>query len=180
MEDSVEATVDLKTAAKLGMCTPRWVQQLVANGYVSKGERGRYRIIDVVHGRLRQILDDERRSSQSASASRVQDARAAEIELRVEAKKRAHLLDAEARAIEVIDEIVGTLKPDVLSIPPRVTKDLVLRRKLDDEIEGAFDAAADRVKQSLARLQAAGHPAPKTTNIAAPSRKRKEARHAKR
>jgi hypothetical protein len=150
MEDSVEATVDLKTAAKLGMCTPRWVQQLVANGYVSKGERGRYRIIDVVHGRLRQILDDERRSSQSASASRVQDARASEIEARTAERLQSHLAAAQAEAVAVIDEFAGQLRSDLMAIPARVTADIALRRRMEDQIDEAFGAAGDRATAAAA------------------------------
>jgi hypothetical protein len=154
-------TIDLETAARLAMCTPRWIQQLVKGGFIPKAERGRYTVLGVVHGRIKSLQDEQNRSSKSASASRVQDARAEEIKLRLDEKRGALVAQGQAEAVNVIDEFFGGLKSDLLAIPARVTGDLALRRKIEHGIDEAFaDAgkravtAADRVATASETLRA--------------------------
>lgn len=169
-------TIDLETAARLAMCTPRWIQDLVKQGFIPRAERGRYTVLGVVHGRIKSLQDEQGRSSKSASASRVQDARAEEIQLRLDEKRGALLQQGQAEAVNVIDEFFGGLKSDLLAIPARVTADLALRRKIEDGIDHAFaDAgkravvAADRVATAGATLRAAGKVKPRRVGKAKPN-----------
>ena len=149
-------TIDLETAARLAMCTPRWIQELVKQGFIPKAERGRYTVLGVVHGRIKSLQDDQNRSSKSASASRVQDARAEEIKLRLDEKRGTLLQAGQAEAINVIDEFAGGLKSDLLAIPARVTADLALRRRIEDGIDHAFADAGKRAIAAADRVATAG------------------------
>jgi hypothetical protein len=149
-------TIDLETAARLAMCTPRWIQELVKQGFIPKAERGRYTVLGVVHGRIKSLQDDQSRSSKSASATRVQDARAEEIKLRTDEKRGALLEQGQAEAIAVIDEFVGPLKSDLLAIPARVTADLALRRRIEDGIDEAFAASGKRASDAADRVATVG------------------------
>ncbi|RJF69592.1 hypothetical protein [Rhodopseudomonas palustris] len=138
--------VGLADAGRLIGKSIQHVRNLVRDGFIPDAAAGKYRAVDVASGALKAREAADRRASQSAASSRLLEARAAEIEVRTEARKKAHLQDAQAHAIAVMDELLGPLKPDCLAIPARVTKDLVLRARIEDELERAFDAAADRAK----------------------------------
>lgn len=51
------ATYPVATIAKLLLLTERRVQQLVAEGVLPKGERGRYELVPVVQGYIRYLRD---------------------------------------------------------------------------------------------------------------------------
>src|SRR5688572_15029809 len=86
------STIDTATAARLCECSPEWIRKLSREGWIKKQGTDLYLVVDVVQGMLRFMRDEARRSSKSASASRVQDARAREIELKV-ARDEAALVD---------------------------------------------------------------------------------------
>jgi hypothetical protein len=155
-------TIGIELAAQIAKCTPRHIQQLVKTGFIPRPERGRYTILGVVHGRIASLQDEQRTSTKSASASRVQDARAAEIEQRTAKEAGVLLQQGQAEALNVVDEFFGPLRSDLLAVLARVTADIALRRRIEDGIEDAFGsaakralAAADRVEASSETLRAA-------------------------
>lgn len=159
--------INTETAAALLMVTTDWVRKLTAQGWIPKIAKDQYRVADVVQGYIKYLKDETRKASKTASASRVQDARAEEIRLRVDEKRGALLEQGQAEAINVIDEFFGGLKSDLMAIPARVTSDIALRRRIEDEIGGAFGkagkravAAADRVKSAGETLRATGETKP--------------------
>ena len=44
-------TITIDVAAKLLMITPEWVRLLTKDGWITKTERGRYRVVDVVRSK---------------------------------------------------------------------------------------------------------------------------------
>ncbi|MEZ5764664.1 MAG: hypothetical protein R3D69_10645 [Xanthobacteraceae bacterium] len=153
--------IDSETAAKLLMLTAHRVRQLVSAGWIKKVGRDRYRVVDVVQGYVGFLKDEARRSSQSAAASAVQEARAEEIRLRTADKRREQEAKGQAAALEAIDTVAGPLKPDVLAILPRLVKDLALRRQLEDAIDDAFAAMSKRAATVAGKLERQGHAQPK-------------------
>ena len=69
-------TITIDVAAKLLMVTPEWIRRLSKDGWIAKTERGRYRVVDVVQGYVRFLKDEARRSTKTASHSRLQEIRA--------------------------------------------------------------------------------------------------------
>ena len=81
--------IPIGQAARLLMISEERIRQLVKQGYVPKSEkRGYVQLVGAVQGYLKYLNEDERRSTRSAADSRVRDARALEIELRIDANKR--------------------------------------------------------------------------------------------
>lgn len=148
------ATISVEKAAKLLMVTPRRVQQLARDGWIPRAAGGGYPTVGVVQGYIRFLQDEQRRASRSAAENRVRDARAQEIELRVALRKRT-LIDTE-EAIGTLDEIVGMVRAETTGLPARITRDLPLRRKIEQELDAIFHRVSDRLAEKADALRKSG------------------------
>ena len=146
-------------AARLLMITTQWIRQLAKDGYCPAPMRGMVNTVAVIQGYIKSLKDEERRSSKSASASRVQDARATEIELRV-ARERNKLVDVDEYDA-VFDEAFGVVKASFAGLPARVSRDIDFRQKLEAEIDDIFREAFDYFHAASAAIRETGEaPAP--------------------
>lgn len=68
-------TITDEQASALLMISQQRVRQLVRDGYIPRTARDTYPLVGVVQGYLRFLRDDERRSSRSARATNLNDAR---------------------------------------------------------------------------------------------------------
>lgn len=148
--------ISTETAAKLLMISIEWVRRLTREGAIRKVGKDQYRVVDVVQGYITYLRDEARKTSKSAAASRIQDERAEEIRLRNAERKRTLIEQAQAEVIRVVDEIAGPLRSDLMAIPAQVTKDLKLRRVIEERIDGAFGAASKRAVSAAASVAEAG------------------------
>lgn len=130
---------------ELGVGAER-VRQFIKEGLVERGPRGKVSLVSAYRGYVKFLKDDERRSSKSASASRVQDARAREIELKVAARE-GRLVDV-VEHLDLFAEVFGSLKAGLAGIPARVSRDMAHRRKIETEIDDVLRQAADRFEQA--------------------------------
>lgn len=138
----INATISTSESAGLLAVSKTYVRKLAADGWISQAAPGRFRLGDVVAGYVKFLKDDARRSSKTASASRAQDARAREIDLRI-AREEKELIPLDV-ATYAIDEFVTTAVREFRNIPARATRDLAVRKKLQTEIDAALTAVADR------------------------------------
>jgi phage terminase Nu1 subunit (DNA packaging protein) len=138
-------TIPIDVAAKLLMVTPEWIRRLTKDGWITKSERGRYRVVDVVQGYVRFLKDDARRSTKTASHSRLQDIRARKEELMVAQAERD--LVPLADAMTLVDEIAGTVVARVNAVPARLTRNIEERSRLQQEVDEALAEVADRVRK---------------------------------
>jgi hypothetical protein len=92
------------------------------------------------------LKDEQRNNSKSAAASRIQDARVAEIEMRNAIARREYVPVDDAQA--AIDIVVGRVKSELTGLPARVTRDLDQRRKLETEVNGSLKRIADELAAS--------------------------------
>ncbi|WP_336801707.1 hypothetical protein [Kaistia sp. MMO-174] len=140
----------LQDASELIMVSKERIRQLVEAGYITKLRANRYSKRGVVQGYIRFLKDEERRSSKSATASKVGEARAREIELRI-AQKEHRICDTED-AIGVVEEIVGMYRSELSGLPARLARnDLPLRREIEKNVNGILDrVSATLAKRALA------------------------------
>jgi phage terminase Nu1 subunit (DNA packaging protein) len=136
-------TITIDVAAKLLMVTPEWVRRLTKDGWISKADRGRYRVVDVVQGYIRFLRDEARRFSKSAAHSRLQDILARKEELNIAQTERE--LVPLADAMTLVDEIAGTVVARVNAIPARMTRNMDERARLQREVDEALAEVADRI-----------------------------------
>ena len=149
------------TAAALGRCidvTRQRVGQLADEGVLPRMADGSFDREACTVAYIRLLRSERSANTQSASATRVQDARADEIAMRIEERTKALVAEARSEALAAVDEVAGGLKADLMALPARLTKDLALRRRLEEEIESAFDVAAKRAAQMEADEEPAEPP----------------------
>ena len=127
--------ITLEVAARLLMVSPERVRQLIKMGYVSRPRAGRTTIVSAVQGYIRFLKDEDRKNTKTAADTRVRDARAAEIEMRVAAQKRQMIPIEDATA--VVDILTGKVREEVTGLPARITRDVDLRRKIEAEVNGS-------------------------------------------
>ena len=114
--------IPIGQAARLLMISEERIRQLVKQGYVPKSEkRGYVQLVGAVQGYLKYLKEDERRSTRSAADSRVRDARALEIELRI-AERTRDLIPLED-ALTDMAELAGLLTQAVPKTAQRGTED---------------------------------------------------------
>lgn len=141
-------------ACKLLMLSNERIRQLVKSGYIQQESRGKYNLVGVVQGYIRFLKDEERRTTRVSSESRVRDARAQEIELRM-AEKRRELVPLED-ATAAFDLVVGKVKEEFSGLPARTTRDIPLRRKIEEEINGSLGRVAESLRASAEFLRTGG------------------------
>lgn len=123
--------------------TIQWFNKLVREKWIKASGKNQYLLVDIVHGYKAYLLDESRQAQKSKSASRVQDARATQIELQT-MKELGKLVPAED-VIAWNAEILGTLRTELIGVPAASTRDLEVRA----EIEKQVNAAVDRAKRSF-------------------------------
>lgn len=126
-----------ETAAKLIMCTPEWLRRLTKDGWIKKVAKDQYRIVDVVQGHINYLKDENRKATKTAAASRVQDARATEIELRV-ARETNQMVDID-ELDAILTDYVGAFRSDLSGVPAASTRDLALREIIEKNLNEAIE-----------------------------------------
>ena len=96
----------------------------------------------------------ERHSKPGAADSHLREARAREIEVRT--AERLGKLVAVEEFDAMIDELCGVFRTELSGLPARVTRDVMLRRTIEREINGILNRIADVAEANAARLEAAG------------------------
>lgn len=139
-------TIDTATAAALVKITPTYVRKLSRDGWFKSAGRDRWHLVDVVQGYISCLKDEGRRTSRSASASRVQDARAKEIELKVAREDRS-IIDTD-EALAAADRMAGAYLESVSGLPARITRNQSERQRL----EKIFDAERQRLSDIFAKI----------------------------
>jgi hypothetical protein len=146
-----------ESASKLLMITRQRIAQLVREGFIpAPASRGAYHVVGTVQGYIRFLKDEERRTSKTQAESKVRDARAREIEIRI-AEKTRDLVPMD-EAMNAVDYVFGLLKTELVSMPARITRDLALRRQIEDELDGTLARATGRVAQAGLALRAGRDP----------------------
>ncbi|MDC7784779.1 hypothetical protein PQJ75_00740 [Rhodoplanes sp. TEM] len=148
-------------AAALLKCTPQWIRQLEKQGYFRRLGRDQYQLVAVVQGYVDFKNSEERRSSKTAADARVRDARAREYELK-NAERERKLVQFDEH-IAIVDEMAGMVRSEFAGLPARVTRDLQLRRTIEQAVNDILDRLADLAVARARKLGPAGAAAPALT-----------------
>lgn len=144
----------MQTAGRLLRLTPRRIQQLVKEGWIKQAARGSFRVVDLVHGYLDFRDEADRNAQRSTAHAEVQKARAQEINHRMAIKNRD--LIALDDAIAGLDAVVGEVTAEFAGLAAKVTRDLVLRREIEREVNGALNRISERLRKASDALETGG------------------------
>lgn len=135
------------------------VGQLVAEGVIKplEAHRGFFDWSEATGCYVSWLREQDRRSSKSAAESRVRDARAEEIMLRV--RLRAGDLMQRSEHVDILDEVVGMFRAELSGLPARLTRDLQERGRIEQAVNDILDrisAAAADTARNLAVARGTG------------------------
>lgn len=146
--------ITTEQAARLLMISAERVRQLCKGGYIPRPSKGLVPLVGAVQGYVKFLKEEDRRSSKSAADSRVRDARAAEIELRIAERKRDLIPRAEAEA--VLDALAGMVRQAFDGLAARVTRDLGVRRQIETAVHENLSRIADALEAGQRALETGG------------------------
>ena len=153
-QSSAAGMMTLAQASTLLMVSDQWVRDLAKKGYVPAPERGMVPLVATVQGYIRWLKDEERRTSKTAAASAVQQARAEEIRLRI-AREQGKLIDLEDTERAFAD-ILGAWRGELAGLPGAVTRDLTLRASIEQYIDGMCSRLQARFRARRDEIVARG------------------------
>ena len=111
-------------------------------------------VIETFQGFLRYARDEDRRTTKTAMRSRVQAARAREIEMRT--AQRAGILCETDEALALADDVFGMLRSDLSGLPATVTRDLEIRSEIEKGVNEILNRTAKRLALRAQDLRANG------------------------
>ena len=138
-------TITTEQAGRLLMISAERVRQLSKEGWIPKVGRDSYIGADVVQGYIRFRDSEDRRANKTGAETRVRDARAEEISLRV--GQRAGQLIAHAEHVAIVDELCSLVRTELQSLPARLTRDLQERRRIERAVHELLTRLAARAEQ---------------------------------
>lgn len=136
-----EITIDM--AGRLLEISAERVRQLIKEGYIQKTRHGFTTTVSAVRGYIKFLKEVASNKTATASASRAQEARAKEIERRMAREDRE--LISQEEAMLAMSQVAAVVSKELSGFGARVTRDMDLRRKIEDEAHGAQARIADEV-----------------------------------
>ncbi|RWN44767.1 MAG: hypothetical protein EOR96_00015 [Mesorhizobium sp.] len=143
-----EAEVSRNEAARLIAVTPQRLEQHVRDGFIVRSGRGRYRICDVVHGRIK-FLEAERDRAAAGSGDDLRRTKQQEIQQRIAIRDRSLINFDEAMA--ALEAICGLFLAAISGLPAQITREHGERTR----IEGICDAVRGRLSTRFAEVMEA-------------------------
>jgi phage terminase Nu1 subunit (DNA packaging protein) len=139
---AMDQTKDARERASLSevsrhlLLSREMIRRLVAERVIERRADGSFDLDQARHAYIRHLRD--RRSEKGAAEAALQRAKAREIELRT--AERAHELIEIDEAIGALDSILGAVISELAGLPGAATRDLGMRRHLDDLIRVSGNA----------------------------------------
>lgn len=130
-------TITVAQAAALLGRSERWVHMLREAGHIRLGERGQYRVVEVVRGAMAYMDELHEKAQRKARDNRATDARTREIELRIAAREAT--LIGKADVIAVIDGMAEMARKEFEQLPRRAARGRNARAALAAEVEQTLD-----------------------------------------
>lgn len=140
---------DTETAAKLIMVTPMWLRKLSKDGFIKQIAKDRWSVIEVVQGHIRYLKDENRRATITKSVSRVQEARALEIEIKTKKEMRELLSVEDVEAF--LSDTLGVLRTKLSGLPAACFREPEPRAVVEKQV----DVLIVEIRDAIGRIGAA-------------------------
>ena len=130
------------------------ISQLANAGWfrpLPRTKKGIYNWMEACAGYIKFLRDEDRRSSKHAADSRMRDAKAYDIEVRTR-QRLGRLVPLEAYE-EMIDNTAGMVRTEFAGMAAACTRDLVLRRIIEREVNARLQRIAEFAMAQAIRLE---------------------------
>jgi hypothetical protein len=127
-----------------------WIMKLSKAGYIAQHSRGRWILSEVVQGYIRFLRDEDRRTSKSSSASRMQDVKTQRLEMQMAADRRELVPREEAQI--VLDTAAASMRGPVMAVAAKFTREVAERRRLERLLGDALGTIADTLDKRAQAL----------------------------
>jgi hypothetical protein len=149
--DNAMLTDSATLARCWGLATSR-ISQFVAEGWLkTTGKKAQYSWFDANQGYVRWLRDEDRKTSKSAADTRMRDAKAREIEVRT-MQRLSRLVPLDIYE-EMIDNIAGVVRSQFAGLAAACSRDLVLRRIIEREVNARLRRIAEHAMAQAIRLE---------------------------
>lgn len=148
--------ISFEVAGRLIMVGPERVRQLIKAGFIERTRPGYTTIPSAVQGYIKFLKEAASEKTANASVSRVQDARAKEIERRLAREERDLIqLDEATLALSML---AGAVAQELAGLGARITRDMALRQKIEAEVHGAQTRIAKALEKLSGFVASGGEP----------------------
>ena len=131
------------------------ISQFVNDGWLHyAGRKGKYKWFDACQGYVRWLRDENRKTSKSASDSRMRDAKANDIEVRTQ-QRLSRLVPLDIYE-EMIDGLAGVVRSEFAGLAAASTRDLTMRRIIEREVNARLRRISEYALAQAIRLEAVG------------------------
>ncbi len=141
--------ISIEIAGRLLEISAERVRQLIKEGYIQKTRHGFTTTVSAVRGYIKFLKESASNKTTNASLSRAQDARAREIERRMAREERE--LISQEEALLAMSQVAAAVSKEFSGLGARITRDMQLRRQIEDEAH----AAQARIADAVGKLQGA-------------------------
>jgi phage terminase Nu1 subunit (DNA packaging protein) len=128
------------------------VVQLVKEGALPRNADDSFDLDACRIAYIHYLRSEDRRGAKSATASRVQEARAKEIELRT-AREEGRLVPMDDVNAAIAD-ILGTYRSELNGVPAASSRDLAVRGEIEKQLNDAIDRCRQRFEKVSDDLRA--------------------------
>jgi phage terminase Nu1 subunit (DNA packaging protein) len=143
---------NLSEVARHLLLSREMVRRLVAEKIIERRSNGTFDLDAARQSYIRLLRD--RRSERDAAQAALQRAKAREIELRN--AEREHKLIEFEEACAALDDIVGGIVSELCGLPAAATRDLVMRRRLEQLVRDIRQRVGDRFAAQAESLHSSG------------------------
>jgi len=151
-KEQSETTDSVRLAQCWGLHRSR-ISQFVAEGWlIPAGRKSHFKWFDACQAYVRYLRAEDRKTSKSASDSRMRDAKAREIEVRTN-QRLGRLVPLDAYE-EMIDNICGIVRSEFAGLAASSTRDLTQRRIIEREVNARLRRIAEHAMAQAIRLEA--------------------------
>lgn len=147
-----------ETIAQLLGLTTRRLQQLAAEGYIPRSERGMYPLVGAVQGYIRYLKEHGREANRSSEHQRLARAQAVKVEM--ENYRRAGEYVLREQVFELLTTLVADLVGALEGIPGRTANEFAasddpayIRQRQQDELRLVRSVLADTLEQFAQSLE---------------------------
>lgn len=148
-----DGTIAIDVFARIYELNPERIRQLIKEGWIPKGPHGRVNFVAGIRGMDRYRQDQLARANARQNDSKIKDARAREIEMRI-AQKTGALIEFD-EALSICQTLFGLLKSELDGLAASVSREREMRHRIQDRLDGALKRVGKRIErwQSSGRLQ---------------------------